>query len=377
MSPEPLRRYQVFEPEVDGAIANLLEKAQAAFGKSTDAELVREMAVTAIKLLQEKASRGDLKLVNSALKEIRHAMRVFAPWANIRKVSIFGSARTATDHPDYLQAREFSERVVKAGWMVITGAGDGIMGAAQGGAGRAKSFGVNIRLPWEQAANETISGDKKLIQFRYFFTRKLFFMKEAHAIALFPGGFGTHDEAFEALTLVQTGKSEVVPIVFVDRPGGSYWSDWRDYVDTHLRMRGLIGETDLSLFKVTDDVDVAVNELLHFYANYDSSRYVRERLVIRVRRAPDRDELELVNAEFADLLTEGRIETGGALPEENGEAATLPRVLLHFHRRDFGRLRQLIDRLNRLVPAAPAPSHPPAAPHGIVPVEPRGDPPES
>jgi len=377
MPPESPRRYQVFNPAVDGAIANLLEKAQAEFGASSDAELVREMAVTAIKLLQEKATRGDLKLVNSALKEIRHAMRVFAPWGSVRKVSIFGSARTAPDHPDWVQAREFAERIVRAGWMVITGAGDGIMGAAQGGAGRAKSFGVNIRLPWEQAANETISGDKKLIQFRYFFTRKLFFMKEAHAIVLFPGGFGTHDEANEALTLVQTGKSEVIPIVFVDAPGGSYWSDWRDYVDTHLRARGLISATDLSLFKVTDDVDAAVRELLRFYANYESSRYVRELLVIRVRRAPDERQLAQLNVDFKDLLTEGRITTGAELPEEQGESAGLPRVLLHFHRRDFGRLRQLIDRLNEFVPDGKKKAQPAASPHQILPVDPGAEPAES
>jgi uncharacterized protein (TIGR00730 family) len=368
MSPDLPRRYQVGNPAVDGAIAKLLETAQAVFGESGDAELVREIAVTGVKLMQEHASRGDMKLVTSALKEIRHALRVFAPWASVRKVSIFGSARTAPDHPDYVQAREFGERIVRAGWMVITGAGDGIMGAAQGGAGRDKSFGVNIRLPWEQSANETISGDKKLIQFRYFFTRKLFFMKEAHAIVLFPGGFGTHDEGFEALTLVQTGKSEVVPIVFVDQPGGKYWADWSDYVDTHLRARKLVNESDLSLFKVTDSVDVAVRELLRFYANYESSRYVRELLVIRVRRAPDDQQLAQLNRDFADLLTEGRITTGSALAEENGEAAELPRVLLHFHRRDFGRLRQLIDRLNTFVPDGARKAEPAASPHQILPV---------
>jgi hypothetical protein len=188
------RRYQVGDPAIDATIADLLAQAQTRLGASADAELVREIVVTGIKLLQEKAPRGDLKLVNSALKEIRYAMRVFAPWEHVRKISVFGSARTPAGAPAYEQARRFGEQVAKAGWMVITGAGDGIMGAAQGGAGREKSFGVNIRLPWEQAANETIRNDKKLIRFRYFFTRKLFFMKEAHAIVLFPGGFGTHDE---------------------------------------------------------------------------------------------------------------------------------------------------------------------------------------
>ena len=370
--PEPPRRYQIGHPAVDAAIGALVQQAQAEFGGTADAELVREMCVTAIKLLQEQAPRGDLKLVNSSLKEIRYALRVFAPWEHVRKVSVFGSARTPAGAPEYEQARRFAEALAGAGWMVITGAGDGIMGAAQGGAGREKSFGVNIRLPWEQAANATIRDDKKLIRFRYFFTRKLFFMKEAHAIALFPGGFGTHDEGFEALTLLQTGKSELVPVVFVDAPGGSYWADWNRYVDTHLRARSLISPSDLALYKVTDDVDVAVREVLRFYANYDSSRYVGDLLVIRLRRAPDAAQLEQLNADFGDLVTEGRIATGAALPEENGEAAALPRLMFHFHRRDFGRLRQLVDRLNALVPDSDAKKSAAAkatTPHQVLPVE--------
>jgi|SoiMethySBSTD1v2_1073268.scaffolds.fasta_scaffold391660_2 uncharacterized protein (TIGR00730 family) len=370
MNRETPRRYQVGQSKVDATIEQLLQEAQALAGPSTDAELVRELVVTAVKLMQERVARGDLKLVNSALKEIRHALRVFAPFERIRKVSIFGSARTPPDDPAWKQAHEFAERVARAGWMVITGAGDGIMGAAQGGAGREKSFGVNIRLPWEQAANETIAGDKKLIRFRYFFTRKLFFMKEAHAVALFPGGFGTHDEGFEALTLIQTGKSEIVPIVFIDEPGGTYWSDWNRYVETHLRARGLISASDLSLYKVTDDVGIAVRELERFYSNYDSSRYVRDVLVIRVRRAPDRKELDALNADFKGLLVDGRIELGRALPEENGEAAELPRLLMRFHRRDFGRLRQLIDRINDFAPPATVPAAAAAGAHQIVPVEP-------
>jgi uncharacterized protein (TIGR00730 family) len=373
--PDSPRRFQVGHPAVDAAIGALVQQAQVEFGTTADAELVREICVTAIKLLQEQAPRGDLKLVNSSLKEIRHALRVFAPWAHVRKVSVFGSARTPAGSPEYEQARRFGEAIAGAGWMVITGAGDGIMGAAQGGAGRERSFGVNIRLPWEQAANETIRDDKKLIRFRYFFTRKLFFMKEAHAIVLFPGGFGTHDEGFEALTLLQTGKSELVPVVFVDAPGGSYWADWNRYVETHLRARALVSPNDLSLYKVTDDVEAAVREVLRFYANYDSSRYVGDRLVIRVKRAPDPAQLEKLNAEFGDLLIDGRIETGTALPEENGEAADLPRLLLHFHRHDFGRLRQLVDRLNALVPDGDARDWGAAkakAPHQVLPVEPPG-----
>jgi uncharacterized protein (TIGR00730 family) len=249
--------------------------------------------------------------------------------------------------------------------MIITGAGDGIMGAAQGGAGRAASFGVNIRLPFEQEANPTIAGDPKLINFRYFFTRKVAFVKEAHAIALFPGGFGTHDEGFEALTLIQTGKSEILPVVFIDAPGGSYWVQWRRYLEDHLRARGLISPEDFALFRITDSVDEAVSEILHFYANYQSSRYVRDLLVIRLREAPDEGPLERLNQEFAPILKGGRIEVGPPLPEEGDEVISHPRLTLRFNRRDVGRLRQLIDRLNDLVdPRAVTPLE--ASPHEIV-----------
>jgi hypothetical protein len=223
---------------------------------------------------------------------------------------------------------------------------------------------VNIRLPFEQQANSVIAGDPKLINFRYFFSRKLAFVKNSHAIALFPGGFGTHDEGFEALTLIQTGKSEMLPVVFVDSPGGSYWRDWEEYVRSHLLARGLISEEDLSLFKITDDVEAAVGEVTGFYRNYHSSRYVRDWLVIRVREAPDAALLAALNDEFADILLEGAIEVRGALPEEGGEADPFPRVLLRFDRKQLGRLRQLIDRLNAC--AEPELSASDAAPHEIV-----------
>jgi len=236
---------------------------------------------------------------------------------------------------------------------VITGAGDGIMGAAQEGAGRASSFGVSIRLPWEQRTNPVIAGDPKLVNFRYFFTRKVVFVKEAHAIALFPGGFGTHDEGFEALTLIQTGRSEVVPVVFIDAPGGSYWRDWARYVDSHLRARGWIAAADQGLYRVTDDVEDAVREIAGFYRNYHSSRFVGDRLVLRVRQAPDAGQLAELNRDFADLLAGGRIEVCDPLPEEAGELPEAPRLALRFHRREVGRLRQLIDRLNAWAPEQP------------------------
>lgn len=359
------RRYELKQPELDRAVQDLVERAQQVYGPSPGADYVREILVSGLRLLRDGAGSGDLKLLNATLKELRHALRVFSPYAGYRKVAVFGSARTRSGAPDWQQAHVFAERIVEAGWMVITGAGHGIMAAAQGGAGRHASFGVNIRLPFEQATNEVIAGDPKLIHFRYFFTRKVVFVKEAHAIALFPGGYGTHDEAFEALTLTQTGKGEILPIVFVDAPGGSYWRDWREYVRSHMRARDFIGPEDLDLFKITDDVDAAIHEILNFYSNYHSSRYVGDRLVLRVRRPPDDEELEALNTDFKDLVIRGRIEVGEPLAEEAGEAATLSRVILHFDRRSRSRLRSLIDRLNDLVADAASPPRQ-ASPHQIV-----------
>lgn len=362
------RRYELHQPELDSLVTTLVEEAEKTFGPTSGSDFVREMLVSAVRLIKDKTARGDLKLINSALKELRHALFTFAPFATVRKVSVFGSARTKPEQEEWQQAFEFGERIAAEGWMVITGAGDGIMGAAQGGAGRERSFGVNIRLPFEQSANKTIAGDKKLVNFRYFFTRKLMFLKESHAIVLFPGGFGTHDEGFESLTLIQTGKSEIIPVVFVDRPGGSYWHDWQDYVRSHLKETGLISPEDLNLFKVTDDVEVAVRELQSFYSNYHSNRYVHGTLVVRMRKAPTEEQLDQLNTEFSDLLTGGTIKTSGTLPEEYGEHDELPRIVLEYNRRDNGRLRQLIDRVNTFIPESSS-SVADASPHEIVPLE--------
>jgi uncharacterized protein (TIGR00730 family) len=290
------------------------------------------------------------------VKELRHAFRVFKPFEDRRKVYVFGSARTPRSAPTWRQAHRFGARMTEAGWMTITGAGDGIMAAAQEGAGREHSFGVNIRLPFEQQANPVISGDPKLINFRYFFTRKVMFVKESHAVALFPGGYGTHDEGFEALTLIQTGKCQVMPIVCVDAPGGSYWKDWQVWIERRLLGAGLIGPDDLRLFLVNDDVEEAVREVTGFYANYHSSRFLGERLLLRLRHAPDADTLEGLNQEFADLLVGGPMEiSSGPLRQEAGEFEELPRIVLGFERRAVGRLRMLIDRLNALVPAPEPP----------------------
>jgi len=364
VSEPPRRRYEVPDAELERDLEALVERAQARSGPSESPESVRQLLVTALRFVSDHASRADLKLISNAVKELRHAFRVFAPYQRVRKVAIFGSARTQPGDPAFEQARRFAARIAAEGWMVITGAGDGIMGAAQEGAGRAASFGVNIRLPWEQRANSVIAGDPKLVNFRYFFTRKVIFVKEAHAMALFPGGFGTHDEGFEALTLIQTGRSEIVPVVFVDVPGGGYWRAWADYVDAHLRAPGLISEADRALYRVTDDVEEAVREITGFYRNYHSSRFVGDRLVLRVRTPPDAAQLEALNSAFGDLLLRGRIEQSGPLPAESAEAPGYARLALHFDRREVGRLRRLIDQLNAWVP--PQPSRRDASPRAIV-----------
>jgi hypothetical protein len=311
-------------------------------------QLVREMVETCLKLLRDGTQVGDVKLLNAALRELRYAFKVFAPYRSVRKVSVFGSARTPPDAATYRTAAEFARRITGEGFMVITGAGSGIMRACQEGAGSERSFGVNIRLPFEQAPNDIISKDPKLLTFRYFFTRKLMFIKEADAAALFPGGFGTHDEGYECLTLVQTGKTKPMPIVFVDAPRGTYWRTWKKYVEEHLLRQGLISEEDMSLFTVTTSIDDAVAEITGFYRIYHSARTVGRHLVLRLTRSVPESLVRSLSREFADIVVDGEIVQSGALAEEGEpELALLPRLVFAFNRSGFGRLRQLIDRLNR------------------------------
>lgn len=343
-------------PSGSGEVGELIDRLVKTAGGSPHAELLHEMVQTVLRLIEDQADRGDVKIVNAALRELVHAFRLFTPYRGIRKVTIFGSARTTEDQPEYRQALAFAHEISRLGWMVITGAGDGIMKAGQGGAGRERSFGVNIRLPFDQPANEFIQNDSKLITFKYFFTRKLIFVKETDAIALFPGGFGTLDEAFEILTLIQTGKSNPLPVVCVDRPGGDYWRTWDTYVRNVLLARGLIAPEDLCLYRVTDRLDSAIAEVTGFYRNYHSSRYVGDRLVIRLQHAPTAEALDRLNREFHEILVDGAMTVSPALPEEGNEdpISDLPRLVLHFNRRDVGRLRQLIDALNQLPTVSPA-----------------------
>jgi uncharacterized protein (TIGR00730 family) len=332
--------------DVHAAGAKLVE----ALHNVPDGDLVGEIVANALKLLRDQTNRGDMKLIDRSFKEIRYALRIFAPYRDVRKVSIFGSARTPESDPDYASAVEFGKKMAAAGWMVITGAGGGIMAAGHGGAGAQPSFGLAIRLPFEQKTNPFIEGDPKLINFKYFFTRKLMFVRSSHAIVCFPGGFGTMDEGFEVMTLVQTGKSVPVPIVLVDAPGGDFWKGWQHYITHHLLARNLISPPDLSLYKVTDSVDEAVAEVKHFYSNYHSLRYYRDELIFRLNRRPTPAQLAEITEKFGDIKVKGEYRVSDALPVEADEPALaeLPRLVFNFNRREHGRLRQLINFLNDL-----------------------------
>jgi uncharacterized protein (TIGR00730 family) len=265
-----------------------------------------------------------------------------------RKVTVFGSARTKRENPCYTTAETFGRRMAEEGWMVVTGAGGGIMEAAHRGSGREMAMGLNILLPFEQEANPVIAGDPKLVSLKYFFTRKLMFVKEVHAIVSCPGGFGTLDEAFESLTLVQTGKRDLMPMVMLDEPGGTYWSHFLNYIRNELLDNGLISPGDLSLFKVTDNVEEAIEEVLGFYSVYNSMRFIRDRLVLRLHVEPTELLLERLNDEFADIVVSGKIEKVAVhrLESDDAHLAELPRLSLNFDRKAVGRLRQMIDVIN-------------------------------
>ncbi len=310
-----------------------------------ETRVVGEMIRTSLKLLPDGADSGQLKLMSASLKEMRYAYRVFNRWRGVRKVSIFGSARTPPDHRDYVAAREFSASIASKGWMAITGGGDGIMKAGHEGPTRASSFGLSIRLPFETTTNAVIEGDPKLITFRYFFTRKLMFLSHSDAVAVFPGGFGTHDELFEVLTLIQTGKSQLVPVILIEGAGGHYWTDWRRYLDQHLLGNGWISPEDPGLFHVATSIDDAVEHVLRFYRRFHSYRFVRSQLVMRLRAPLTEEELAVVNEEFNGLVAEGRIEQSSAFPEES-DHRELPRLHFNHTRRHYGVLRALIDRIN-------------------------------
>jgi uncharacterized protein (TIGR00730 family) len=337
--------FDAWDPKLQKQIDSLIELAAPLVREEDNRDLVRQLIVTALKVEHSQLDRGDAKILSRAMRELRYGFRIFKDYRDKRKVTIFGSARTPRDHPEYKQALLFTKLIAKHGFMIITGAGPGIMQAGNQAAGKNNSFGINIKLPFEQAANEFISKDPRFIDCRFFFTRKLMFLKSASAAAYFPGGFGTHDEAMEALTLVQTGKSDVMPIVFVDAPGGDYWKDWQKYVEKQLLKPGKISPDDVHLYKITDNAEAAVKEIVHFYRNFHSMRFVKDSLVIRLHRAPSKSILEELNTDFKDICVKGSIVSSPSYPEEN-DHRELPRISFQFNRMHYGRLRQLIDCLN-------------------------------
>jgi uncharacterized protein (TIGR00730 family) len=333
-------------PELQRRVAELI----AFKGGGHNEAAVADIIGNALKLLTDVQSAGDVRVIQTAVRELRYAYRLFAPYAAKRKVTIFGSARTQPSKQEYQQAVEFGKKIADAGFMVITGAGPGIMQAGHEGAGPENSFGVNIRLPWEQSANPVIEGDKKLVTFKYFFTRKLIFIRHSDAIALFPGGFGTLDEGYEAITLMQTGKSQLMPLVLIDRPGGTYWKTWDKHIREHLLRDRLISPDDLNLYTITDNADEAVKIITRFYRNFHSTRFVREQFVIRLRHAPGDTAIAALNEDFADIIAGEKIRAIEPTPEEreDNDHVELARIAFGFNRRDYGRVRQLIDMLNGL-----------------------------
>src|SRR5512146_239642 len=322
------------KPRMDPELHRRIQELIKFKGGGYNEEWVADIIENALKLLKDVQDSGDVRVIQTAVRELRYAFRLFAPYADVRKVTMFGSARTLPTRMEYQQALEFGRKITQAGFMVITGAGGGIMHAGHEGAGPEMSFGANIRLPWEQTANPVIREDKKLITFKYFFTRKLIFIRHSDAIALFPGGFGTMDEGYEALTLMQTGKSQLMPLVLIDRPGGTYWKTWDKHIREHLLRDQLISPDDLNLYRITDDTDQAVKIITRFYRNFHSSRFVKDLFVIRLKNPPSDSAIEAMNEDFADIITGQPIRRVEPTTEEleDGDNIDLPRIGFGFNR---------------------------------------------
>lgn len=331
-------------PEINRLIDDLLTAASI----QTDRRLIAELIRDAIKLGSDSTSTLNLKIASAAVSEMREAFAMFAPFSERKKVTIFGSARTTKDDPVYKQTEAVAAKLAQNGWMVVTGAGPGIMEAGMSGAGREMSIGVSIRLPFETSANSIIAGDEKYVAMRYFFTRKLMLVKESQAFICVPGGFGTLDEMFELLTLAQTGKGNPAPIVVLDLPNDPFWEDLDTFIKQTLLPRKLVSPQDLALYRICSSVDDAVSEITNFYSNYHSMRFVGKRLVLRLNKQVSDQKLVELNGEFADICVDSRIERIETTKVEidDSDNVDLPRLAFHFARRDFGRLRQLIDAIN-------------------------------
>ncbi len=366
LGPVSQSRHNTGDPELDRQLVEVLDAASA----SADRDQLMDILVTVAGLAGDGAQRLNLKITNAALAEMRQAFNLFTPFADVPKVTIFGSARTLPEDPLYVQTRELARDLADQGWMVVTGAGPGIMAAGAEGAGPERSIGVNIRLPFESP--NALVADPNMVSMKYFFTRKLMLMKESAGFAVLPGGFGTLDEAFELLTLLQTGKAAPAPIVLLEVPGGTYWRAWERFIREEVLARGLISDDDLALYRITDDAAAARDEILGFFRNYHSIRFVGQRLVIRLRAAPTEEELKAINQDFGDIVTKGAIEASGPLPAEvaDGDQVDLPRLVLRYDRARQGRLRSLIDVLNQLPSAPPlAPPDPDAAVAAATPLD--------
>ena len=331
----------------DDRIKELLDEA----GATANRDVLRDILRTALGLAGDDVDRLDLKITAAALKEMRAAFAMFRPFAGVPKVSIFGSARTLPDAPLYAQARELASELAAKGWMVVTGAGPGIMAAGTEGAGPERALGVSIRLPFEEAPSS--HADDQVVSMKYFFTRKLMLMRESAAFVCLPGGFGTQDETYELCTLLQTGKATPAPVVLLDVPGGSYWRRWAEFVDLELVGEGLVAPEDRDLYLVTDDAAEAVAEIERFWSNYHSIRWVSGQLVLRLRHEPTAHEVAELDATFGDVLVEGHIQATEPLSPEVGDRdhLELPRLVMHYDPRRAGRLRGLIDAVN-LLPSA-------------------------
>jgi hypothetical protein len=338
------------EEELDPRHKRLVDELLDSIGISARRGQYEAILGTVVHLAEDRTDALDLKLASAALAEMAEAFKVFRPFRDARKVTFFGSARTLSEDPLYVQARELAQRMAGHGWMVVTGAGPGIMAAGMEGAGQSRSLGVNIRLPHEQGANAFIAQDPKLVEMRYFFTRKLMLIKESDGYAVLPGGFGTLDESFELLTLLQTGKAQPAPLVLLDVPQGTYWKGWKRFVEEEVASRGLVEADDLSLYKIAADVEEAARELLGFFRNYHSVRWVGDLLVVRLRKLPTRAQLSELNDCFGDIVVSGTIRpTKPLAPERSSDDhLELPRLAFRFDRVHYGRLRQLIDALNAL-----------------------------
>lgn len=338
------KEYEVGDKKLDALITELARRCSY----DRNEPILHEIITTAVKLGLESRDLGDLKLVNNALKELRYSFKIFSPYRHTKKVIIFGSARTKKAAPEYRMAEDFARKLSQEGYMIVTGGGPGIMEAGNKGATAGKDFGLNIRLPFEQKPNPYLNEKEKIINFKYFFTRKLIFIKETDATALFPGGFGTHDEGFEMLTLIQTGKSKPRPVVCIEPKGSTYWSVWLKFVKRELLRGGFIDKEDLNLFHIVTSVDEAIKYINDFYKVYHSIRYIASLTVLRLNREISDATLELLNRDFKDILKGGQIRRSPPMKKEIDEAEypDLPRLVMEFNRHDYGRLAQMIHVIN-------------------------------